>query len=242
MWKQLYVFYYSLFVMRIKCAPNAVLTGPCTTPTASLKTTLSNWGTICPCENFPRDPPLFLDGHAELAAAKLANSCCSSFGEALASFALSAKQVFSASGPLIRMWLAEALFLGPPVRKSKKPAFKALERKPLCIDEGSGEKAFDEATKRSMTRRRSCRCIRGGKKTTLGAVRGLYAREGTPRRTDRRRPPPPVRNMFTSQSPSPHIDRVIVVCYVPQRWDPGMRGSEARLPCSTALCSSWHCY
>jgi hypothetical protein len=51
-------------VMNIKCEPNWVVMGPCTTPKGLLKTTSSNSFTIMPGLKVPKLPPRFPEGHS----------------------------------------------------------------------------------------------------------------------------------------------------------------------------------
>jgi len=60
-------------VMRIKCEPNWVSIGPCTTSIGALNTTSLNSFTICPGLNVPRSPPFLDDGHVECLVASWAN-------------------------------------------------------------------------------------------------------------------------------------------------------------------------
>src|SRR6056300_1798283 len=60
-------------LIKIRCSPNCVEIGPCTTPTLSLKQTSSKFFTIIPGPNSPNDPPSLADGHPLHSLAAAAN-------------------------------------------------------------------------------------------------------------------------------------------------------------------------
>jgi hypothetical protein len=93
----------------MRCDPNWVSTGPCTTPTSFSKTTRSNSFTIIPGLNVPKFPPRDADGHSLTLDASSENADCKSLAPSSSVFKIF--NFVDASGPVTRICLADASLL-----------------------------------------------------------------------------------------------------------------------------------